>query len=94
MMTLKDVVQKISSLDREWTIYVAEPWKASSTAVVALDERGDGGVPAGAEELGLTYCLEVGIAQEFLQGWKENLGAEPGLDQQCARLVGYALTDA
>jgi len=93
-VTLKDVVQKLSSLDQEWTIYVAEPWNASSTAVVALDERLDGSVPAVAEKLGLTYFIEVGIAQEFLQGWKENLGAEPGLDQQCARLIQYAIRDA
>jgi hypothetical protein len=61
---------------------------------VALDERLDGSVPAVAEELGLGYFIEVGIAQNFLQGWKENLGSEPGLDQQCARLIRYALTDA
>ena len=89
-MTLKEITRSLNLLDEEDTIYAAEPWHENSDALVAREPQ-EGGLPAAAAEQGLKYFLEVAIAQDFLRGWKSNLGAEPALEQQTVR---YALTDA
>lgn len=93
MMLLIDAVRDMDSLDDEWTIYAAEPWTASSNAIVAPEPEA-GGLPPEAQTLGLKYFLEVFVAREFLEGWKSNMASAPPLELQCARLIQYATTDA
>lgn len=92
-MTLGEAIRDLSSLDEESTIYAAEPWGINSEVVVA-PEPDAGGIPMDAQRLGLKYFLEVFIARDFLTGWLENLDAAPTIDDQCARLIQYAITDA
>lgn len=93
MMTLIESVRDLDALDSESTIYAAEPWTENSKVIVA-PEPASGGLPPEAEKLGLKYFLEVFIARDFIEDWKANLDAEPTLQQKCARLVKYAITDA
>jgi len=92
-MTLLELVSALDSLDEESTIYASEPWAEDSKVFVA-PEPDSGGLPAGAQELGLKYFLEVFIARQFLEDWAGNLGAEPTPPEKCARLIQYAINDA
>lgn len=92
-MMLIEAVRDLDSLDEERTIYAAEPWTENSKVVVAPEPE-SGGLPAEAEKHGLKYFLEVFIARDFLDGWKANLSKKPTLQEQCARLIQYAITDA
>ena len=65
VMCLGDAVESLGELDEDATIYAAEPWTSDSTAIIAYEPE-SGEVPAKAKELGLTYFLEVFLAQEFL----------------------------
>ena len=92
-MILKDAILNLESLDQDGTIFATEPWTENSLVVIEREPE-TGLTATQAVKRGLKYFLEVSIAQEFLQGWKESLGAEPSLKQQCARLIQYAKTDA
>jgi hypothetical protein len=91
--TILSVIEQLESLEDELTVYAAEPWTAGSKAVVAR-EPGSGGLPAEAQTLGLKYFLEVAIARDFLKGWASSLGHEPSNQEQCDRLIQYAINDA
>ena len=91
--TLLSVIEQIDSLDAALTVYAAEPWTESSTAVVAR-ESAAGGLPAEAQTLGLKYFLEVAIARDFLGGWASSLGHAPSNQERCDRLIQYAVSDA
>jgi len=93
MMRLIEAIRDLDSLDEESTIYAAEPWNENSEAIVAREPEA-GGLPSEAERLGLKYFLEVFIAREVIEGWMSNLDAQPTLQQKCARLIKYAITDA
>ena len=92
-MTLIDMVKDLGSLDREMTIYAAEPWTENSKAITVPDHA-SGRLPPEAEQLGLTYFLEVFIAREVLDDWTESLGEDSTLQEQCVRLIKYAIDDA
>jgi len=53
-----------------------------------------GGMPPEAEWLNLKYFLEVFIARNFIEDWTANCDAQPTLQQKCARLIAYAVSDA
>ncbi|HXC36679.1 MAG TPA: hypothetical protein VNV43_12440 [Candidatus Acidoferrales bacterium] len=93
MMKLIEVIRDLDALDDESTIYAAKPWTEDSEVIVAHEPE-SGGVPAEVERLSLEYFLEVLIAREFLEGWLGNLDAQPTLQQKCARVIKYAITDA
>jgi hypothetical protein len=93
MMKLIEAIRNLDALDEESTIYASEPWTENSEAIVARESE-SGGLPNDAEKLGLKYFLEVFIARDFLEGWMSNLDAQPTLQQKCARLIKYAVTDA
>ncbi|MGO8919869.1 MAG: hypothetical protein ACLQJR_28550 [Stellaceae bacterium] len=88
-MTLLDVTQNLMTLDRDLTIYAAEPWTPESAAILdeqderpgySLDPKGD-----------KTYFIEVFIAQDFLKEWVEE--GRPAREM-CERLIYYATYDA
>ena len=86
-------IRDLDSLNEASTIYASEPWAQDSQVVVA-PEPDAGGLPAEAKGLGLKYFLEVLLARDCLEGWATNLKREPTLQEKCARLIQYAITDA
>ena|SRR3972149_5199414 len=92
-VTLLEAIRALDSFDEESTIYALEPWTENSKVVVA-PEPDSGGLPVSDQEFGMKYFLEVFIARQFLEGWVGNLDAEPTLQEKCARLIQYAITDA
>ena len=87
------ITGEIESLDPTQTIYASEPWGFESEAVLAYEPE-SGGIPKIAIDLGLTYFLEVFIAQEIIADWKSTLKKQPTADEKCIRLIQYALNDA
>ncbi len=47
-----------------------------------------------AQGLRMQYFLEVFVARDILEGWAVNQEREPTLQEKCARLILYAITDA
>jgi len=92
-MTLLQVVQKLEILDQEYTIYAKKPWIENSIALV-LKEPESGELPREAQELGLSYFIEVSIANEFLEEWTFCLMSKATLKQKCLRLIQYTIKDA
>ena len=89
-MTLGEVIRALDSMDPTATIYAVEPWTSESGAVVAHNE-----VECNAAlQQGLMDFMSVGMAQEFLDGWTQNVATPPTLEDRCARLIHYARFDA
>lgn len=90
---LCDVIDKLSELDSADTIYALEPWTEGADSIVAR-EPDIGGLPAEALDAGLTYFLEVSIAQDFLQDWLASLDEQPTPQAIWQRVIDYAINDA
>lgn len=92
-MKMIEAIRNLDFHDARSTIYAAEPWTQDSQVVVAPEpERG--GLPVEAQGLGMKYFLEVFMTRDFLEGWATNLRRKPTLQEKCARLLQYAITDA
>jgi hypothetical protein len=91
-MKLIELVRDLDALDERSTIYASQPWAETSEAIVAYEPEA-GGMPAEAQPLGLKYFLEVFIARDFIKGWAANCDTQPTLQQKCARLIAYAVSD-
>jgi hypothetical protein len=92
-MTLIEVIRDLKSFDNEGIICATKPWTDNSAAIVVV-EPGARTLPAEAARLGMEYFLDIFVAREFLEGWGKSLGANPSLQEQCARLIQYAVNDA
>ncbi len=89
MQTLRDVVRALDELDDEATIYTDGSSPAARAAVVA--DASDGA----AEAAGLRYFLEVALAKDAVQVWREWRGsARPTLDDKLMAISYYATHDA
>jgi hypothetical protein len=93
VMTLADVAARLSEFDQTYTIYAAEPWTAASSAIVDY-EPDEGGLPAEALRLGLSYFLEIEIANDVVDGWISTQEQQPDDAATCQRLIDYAVNDA
>lgn len=92
-LTLAEIVRSLPRLDPELTIYASEPWTGDSAAVVDY-EPDEGGLPESARQAGLAYFLEVDVASEVADDWKDYMeGGASDLDL-CNRLISYAVNDA
>lgn len=92
-MNLIEAIRDLGSLDDGSTIYAVEPWTPESPVVV-LPEPDAGGLQVEAQGLRMQYFLEVFVARDILEGWAVNQEREPTLQEKCARLILYAITDA
>jgi hypothetical protein len=92
-MKLLEIIEGLNSFDRKETIYASLPWTMNSDAIVTMEPE-SGGLPPEAEKLGMKYFLEVFIAKDFLDDWKASLGAKPTIEQECSRVIQYAINDA
>ncbi|OSM93880.1 MULTISPECIES: hypothetical protein [Lonsdalea] len=92
-MTLCEIINQINSFDHDETIYVKQPWRPDSEAIVAAEPM-DGKIPDEAAKINAEYFLEIFLAKEFLEGWLSNLNNNPSWQEQCFRLIEYAETDA
>ena len=92
-MNLLEIVESLSEIESELTIYAAKPWSASSDALAAEEEE-DGSSPKAARSRGLDYFLEVFIAQEILEDWLQAVSPNATARQQCQRIIEYAENDA
>lgn len=92
-MTLSEVVALIETIDGTLTIFAAKPWRGDSEAIVAPYPDGYT-LPPEAAANGLSYFVEVYIAQDIVQNWIEKPFAETTLEERLARVIYYAEHDA
>jgi hypothetical protein len=90
---LGDVIDSLSELDSEDTIYASEPWTEQSEAMAAR-EPDEGGLPLEASDAGMKYFLEVSIARDFVEGWLASFEEPPTPAIVCQRVIDYAINDA
>jgi hypothetical protein len=93
-MILAELLDDLDTLGDDLTIYAeADPdWDASSLAI-ASQEPENGSLPAVAA--GMKYFLEVAIAKDVLQVWREwRDGQEPTMQEKCEAVIYYALNDS
>ena len=82
-MELFKVIQELDAIDKDSTIYAAQPWTENSIAMV-LPESEIGRIPQEAVECDLKYFIEVFIAHEFLTDWETNLDKTPTIQEKIA----------
>ena len=92
-MILLHVIEHLEALDQAHTIYAKQPWSPQSEAALASPPDSNALVPADLLAQGFSYFLEVSIAQEFLAGLGST-HALPSFQQQCERIIQYAVNDA
>jgi hypothetical protein len=96
-LTLIQVVQQLDCYDDGLLI-----WARARTDLADLTPDCEALVAPGLEddgvwwqERGLSYVLEVELAKEAIQVWRQwRDGAEPSAAQRCATVIHYALNDA
>lgn len=71
----------------------SSPGGDESIAIVARESEEDC-LPVEAKDLGATHFIEVSVAMEFLDGWREAEGQGRSAPEQCERLIRYAIHDA
>src|SRR5690242_15871104 len=92
IMNLRTVISTIETFDSDFTIYIegGRDWSLESQALVAARVE-DGAVPKLVADQGYEYFLEVYIAVEVIDVWKQwHGGTEPSVDQKCAAVIHYA----
>jgi len=88
-VTLQETVRGLGQIDGAATIYVADPWKASSVAIVARAPD-DGGIPDEAVIAGCAHFLEVSVAREVLRHFPLLPGQEASDAAKCGVLITFA----
>jgi len=95
-MLLAELVQRLDNLSDELTIYAdANPqWRLESRAVVHLNSDGTT-PPIDVDGVELEYFLEVALAKEVIDVWKNwHNGQTPSVNEMCEAVIYYATNDA
>lgn len=90
MKKLTSVIKNISDYNPDLVICAKEPWDAESECVV-IELRDDDTVPSLIREGDFNYFLEVFLAQEIIEDFKERL---PAGYNAVDLLIYYASNDA
>jgi hypothetical protein len=92
-MTLEDLLANLHELDDELTIFVApdHPPRCSSEAIAVVEP--EGGVLAVEGATGMRYLLEVNLAKDVVEVWREH-GGDNSLESACRAILHYASHDA
>jgi uncharacterized RDD family membrane protein YckC len=92
ILTLSELLEKLDDFDDNSIIYAEKnpEWSANSRAFVYLPSD-DGEVIDAPKDL--SYFLEVDIAKEVIEFWKENCGHKPSTEDKCRAVIYYAEND-
>lgn len=91
MTTLQQLLGELGSLSDEETLFAAQPWSPSSTAV-SLEE--DSPEADDAQARGLAYLLEVGLAKDVVDVWSQwRDGRAPTPSEAVEAVIYYAVHD-
>jgi len=93
-MRLIDLIAQLHALDDAETIYAKEPWSEDCEAMTSPEDESGTLAPPALEMRGFKYFLEVYIAQQHVEDWRQSVGRMPSASEVCARLIQYAINDA
>ena len=92
MTTLRDLVGSLDRLGDDQTLYARPPWSGDSEATAAA-EGNDPAEQALAE--GQSYLLEVSLAREALEAWRNwRGGRDPSADEAVEAVIYCATNDS
>jgi hypothetical protein len=92
-MKLIDVIRDIDNLDEELIIFHVSKEDFTSDVILSYAEEGDNGVKQ-EDGINYYYLLEVFLAKEFIEDWKNSLNYEPSEQEVAKRLFKYGINDA
>jgi hypothetical protein len=91
-LTLAELVDQLSHVGDDLTVYAEEPWTANAQVVVAVETEEES---SPSEMGGFAYLLEVFLIRDVLAAWSSHrAGARPTTEQTCAAIIHYARHDA
>ena len=90
---LIDRIMELDSYSDEDDIYVKIPWSPDSPSIV-LERPETPDITEEAISQGMSYFIAAFIAREFLLDWVDMQNNEPSFQEQCERLIQYAINDA
>lgn len=94
LMTLREILEDLDKISDEFVIYASknDEWNLDSpAALVLLDDAAE----VDLHLADLTYFLEIEIAKEVLEVWKEwRDGREPTESERVEAVLYYANNDA
>ncbi len=92
-MNLEKFIRDINEVDESLIIFQKDKLSLDSEIALLDGEGGENGViiKDGAKYL---YLLEVFIAKEFIEDWKNSLKFKPTDSEIAQRLFEYAINDA
>ena len=91
MMTLLEIVGLLNTFDEEDTIYAAPPWGHNTPAIVTREDKW---MRDETLNKAFSYFLEISVAREFIADWVASKRVGPTAEEQCQRLIDYAINDA
>lgn len=91
--TLSKLLEKLDDFDDNSTIYAEKnpKWSADSRAAIYLQTE-NGEITDAAKDL--SYFLEVYIAKEVIELWKDRCRRNPSTEDKCHAVIYYAENDA
>lgn len=90
---LIDRIMEFDSYSDEEDIYAKMPWSPDSPSII-LERPETPDIPEEAISEGMSYFIAAFIAREFLKDWVEMQNYESSFQEQCERLIQYAIHDA
>ena len=92
-MTLREIINELDSFSEDLVIFATRDttWQPDMPAALVLDSDTD---LIGVQLEDLSYFLEVEIAKEVVQVWREWNHGEPAESQKIDALIYYADNDA
>ena len=85
MPSLSELIRRLDELDDDATLFAARPWSAGSDAACAVEDHES----KEAVEAGMTYLLEVSMAQEVVHTWGAWHGGRTPSTTEAVRAVIY-----
>jgi len=92
-MKLIDAVNEIDSIDQDAVIFQKDLKDATSDVLISFVEEGDEGIKQTAG-IQYYYLIEVVLAKEFIDDFKNSLNNDATSQQVANRLYKYAINDA
>ncbi len=93
VIILSVLLEKLDDFDDNSVIYAERnpEWSANSRAVICSQSEARELIDAPKD---LSYFLEVYVAKEVVEFWKENCGHYPSTEDKCRSVIYYAENDA
>ncbi|MDR1714982.1 MAG: hypothetical protein LBS20_03985 [Prevotella sp.] len=92
-MKLSDLVDKMDNIDDDLIVFLEDINDYNSDIILEYGEENDRGIKL-SDGKDYYYLLEVFLAKEFINDWKNSLDYIPNKNEIAKRLYEYGINDA